>query len=254
MSQSTDVLQQRDETLLLLKINRPDKKNALTLAMYQALIDGLVEAEQDDSVRVVVISGTTDCFTSGNDILDFMAAASQSDKAALPLKFLQTISTFSKPIIAAVEGVAVGIGTSMLLHCDLVFCSETSRFQLPFARLGLVPEGGTSLLLPLQLGHRLAFELLVLGNAVDGRRAAELGLVNYVVNEPLPDALKTARQLAGMPPQAVKQSKQLLKSHHQELLQTVLIEEVEQLAERLSSAEAQEAFTAFIEKRQPNFN
>lgn len=253
MSQGTHVLQQRDETLMLLKINRPDKKNALTLDMYQALIDGLVGAEQDDSVRVVVISGTTDCFTSGNDILDFMAAASQPDKGALPLKFLQTISTFSKPIIAAVEGAAVGIGTSMLLHCDLVFCSETSRFQLPFARLGLVPEGGTSLLLPQQLGHRLAFELLVLGNAVDGSRAAELGLVNYVVNEPLADALKTARQLASMPPQAVKQSKKMLKSHHQELLQSVLIDEVEQLTERLSSAEAKEAFTAFIEKRPPDF-
>lgn len=254
MSQGTHVLQQRDETLLLLKINRPDKKNALTLEMYQALIDGLAEAELDDGVRVVVISGTADCFTSGNDILDFMAAAGQPEKAALPLKFLQTISTFSKPIIAAVEGAAVGIGTSMLLHCDLVFCRETSRFQLPFARLGLVPEGGTSLLLPQQLGHRLAFELLVLGNAVDGVRAAELGLVNYVVNEPLADALKTARQLSCLPPQAVVQSKQMLKGHHQELLQTVLIEEVEQLAARLSSAEAKEAFAAFIEKRQPVFS
>lgn len=249
-----NVLQQRDETLLLLKINRPDKKNALTLDMYKALIDGLEEAEQDDSVRVVVISGTAGCFTSGNDILDFMAAAGQPDKAALPLKFLQTISTCSKPIVAAVEGVAVGIGTSMLLHCDLVFCSETSRFQLPFARLGLVPEGGTSLLLPQQLGHRLAFELMVLGNAVDGHRAAELGIVNHVVSEPLSEAVKTARQLATLPPQAVIQSKQMLKSHHQEQLQTVLIDEVEQLTERLNSAEAREAFAAFIEKRQPVFS
>ncbi len=183
-----------------------------------------------------------------------MAAASQPDKAALPLKFLQILSTFSKPIIAAVAGDAVGIGTSMLLHCDLVFCTETSRFQLPFARLGLVPEGGTSLLLPQQLGHRLAFELLVLGNAINGNRAAELGLVNYVVSEPLSDAIKTAKQLASMPPQAVKQSKKMLKSHHQDLLQSVLVEEVEQFKERLSSAEAKEAFTAFIEKRQPVFS
>jgi enoyl-CoA hydratase/carnithine racemase len=254
MDQVKHVIQQQDGAILLLSINRPEKKNALTLDMYQALIDGLILAEQDDTIRVVLLSGHADCFTSGNDIQDFMAAASQPDKAALPLKFLQTLSTFSKPVIAAVAGDAVGIGTSMLLHCDLVFCKHDARFQLPFARLGLVPEGGTSLLLPQQLGHRLAFELLVMGNRIDGVRAAELGLVNSASDDPLCDAKKAAQQLSNMPPQAVKLSKEMMKSHQHTLLQTVLVDEVEQFKKRLNSAEAKEAFTAFLEKRPPVFN
>jgi enoyl-CoA hydratase/carnithine racemase len=157
-------------------------------------------------------------------------------------------------VIAAVAGDAVGIGTSMLLHCDLVYCTKDARFQLPFARLGLVPEGGTSLLLPQQLGHRLAFELLVLGSRVSGVRAAELGLVNGAVDSPLSEAKTAAAQLANMAPQAVKLSKNMMKSHQQATLQTVLVDEVEQFKERLASAEAKEAFSAFIEKRQPNFN
>ncbi|WP_028469641.1 enoyl-CoA hydratase-related protein [Neptunomonas japonica] len=254
MSKVEHVLQQQDGAVLVLQINRPDKKNALTLDMYQALIDGLLLAAEDDVIRCVLISGSADCFTSGNDILDFMAASVGSDKAALPLKFLQTISTFSKPVIAAVAGDAVGIGTSMLLHCDLVYCTKDARFQLPFARLGLVPEGGTSLLLPQQLGHRLAFELLVLGSRVSGVRAAELGLVNSALDHPLSEAKAAAAQLANMAPQAVKLSKNMMKSHQQATLQTVLVDEVEQFKERLASAEAKEAFSAFIEKRQPNFS
>ncbi|WP_293267279.1 enoyl-CoA hydratase-related protein [Neptunomonas sp.] len=251
---SKHVVQQQEGAVLVLQINRPDKKNALTLDMYQSLIDGLLLAQRSDAIRCVLISGTEGCFTSGNDILDFMAAASQPDKAALPLTFLQTISTFSKPLIAAVAGDAVGIGTSMLLHCDLVYCTKDARFQLPFARLGLVPEGGTSLLLPQQLGHRLAFELLVLGNRVNGIRAAELGLVNTAVDDPFSEAKTAAVQLSNMAPQAVKLSKNMMKSHQQALLQTVLVDEVEQLVERLASAEAKEAFSAFVEKRQPKFN
>lgn len=254
MIQAVNVIQQQENSILTLSINRPDKKNALTLDMYQALTDGLLLAENDDSIRAVVITGSADCFTSGNDILDFMAATQGSDKAALPLKFLQTISACRKSVIAAVSGDAIGIGTSMLLHCDLVFCTDDARFQLPFARLGLVPEGGTSLLLPQQLGHRLAFELLVMGNAINGHRAAELGLVNQVVDDPLSEAVIAARQLASMPPQAVIQSKKMIKAHHQDHLQTVLVDEIEQFKERLASQEAQEAFSAFIEKRPAIFS
>jgi enoyl-CoA hydratase/carnithine racemase len=236
-----------------IRINRPRKKNALTLDMYQGLIDALQQAANDQAVRVVVLSGEGDSFSSGNDIIDFVAAATKPDKVALPLTFLQTISTFSKPIIAAVQGDAIGIGTSMLLHCDLVYSAPKARFQLPFARLGLVPEGGTSLLLPSQLGHRLAFELLVLGHAIEGTRAAELGLINQVADEPFEKAMAIAEQLANMAPEAVGLSKKMLKQHQQDLLQRVLIEEVEQFAKRLSSAEAKEAFSAFIEKRPAKF-
>lgn len=236
-----------------IRINRPRKKNALTLDMYQGLIDALQQAANDPAVRVVVLSGEGDSFSSGNDIIDFVAAATKPDKVALPLTFLQTISTFNKPIIAAVQGDAIGIGTSMLLHCDLVYSAPKARFQLPFARLGLVPEGGTSLLLPSQLGHRLAFELLVLGNAIEGTRAAELGLINQVADEPFEKAMAVAEQLASMAPEAVGLSKKMLKQHQQDLLQRVLVEEVEQFAKRLSSAEAKEAFSAFIEKRPAKF-
>ena len=248
------ITQSKDAAVLTVSINRPDKKNALTLVMYQALIDALILAEEDAEIRAVVLSGTDQCFSSGNDILDFMAAAADSDKAALPLKFLQTISTFSKPVVAAVCGDAVGIGTSMLLHCDLVFATQEARFQLPFARLGLVPEGGTSLLLPQQLGHRLAFELLVMGNPISGTRAAELGLINQVAESPLQSALKAAHQLASMAPLAVVKSKQMMKQHQQDLLQKVLVDEVDNFKKQLASDEAKEAFTAFIEKRPPVFN
>ncbi len=248
------ILTEQQGAVLQLTINRPQKKNALTLDMYQGLIDALCAAEKEKGVRAVVLTGQGESFSAGNDIIDFVAAANKPDKVALPLTFLQTIANFSKPLIAAVSGDAIGIGTSMLLHCDLVYCTETTRFQLPFARLGLVPEGGTSLLLPQQLGHRLAFELLVVGDPINGNRAQVLGLANEVVNEPLDKALQMASKLANMAPEAVSLSKQMLKQHQKDLLQSVLVEEVEQFAKRLSSAEAKEAFSAFIEKRPAKFS
>lgn len=244
---------EQQDAVLSLIMNRPEKKNALTLDMYQALIDALVQAADDSTVKVVVLGGHASCFSAGNDILDFMAAAGQPDRAALPLKFLQTISVFPKPIVAAVSGDAVGIGTTMLLHCDLVYATENARFQLPFARLGLVPEGGSSFLLPQLMGHRLAFELLVAGGPFSGVRAAELGVINAVVDDPLLHAQQQANQLAQMAPTAVCQSKAMLKQHQQAQLQAVLVAEVEAFKARLNSAEAKEAFSAFLEKRPPVF-
>lgn len=178
------------------------------------------------------------------------------DAVQAPLKFLQTITTVSKPVIAAVPGVAVGIGTTMLLHCDLVVASEQARFQLPFVRLGLVPEGGASLLLPQLMGHRKAFELVVMGEAFHASLAADLGVVNQVVEHgKLMDIARSqAEKLAALAPEAVRQSKAMLRRGQQEQLQQVLVTEIEQFAARLKSPEAMEALQAFTEKRAPDFS
>lgn len=233
-----------------LTLNRPGKKNALTGDMYQALTDALHAAAMDDAVRVVVLSGCGGDFSAGNDIHDFVAAINDPQKIRIPLSFLQTISTFPKPVVAAVSGVAIGIGTSMLLHCDLVYADASARFQLPFTRMGLVPEGGTSLLLPSSLGHRKAFELLVLGEAFGAEQAVEIGLVNLCVEQGsvIDFAMDKARALASMGAAAVQQSKAMLKQHDENRLQSVLVSEVDAFAARLNSAEARAAFMAFMQK------
>ncbi|MCD8513554.1 MAG: enoyl-CoA hydratase-related protein [Nitrincola sp.] len=239
-----------DQGVLTLTLNRPEKKNALTGAMYQTLTDSLKEAEKDDTVRVVVLSGAGSDFSAGNDIHDFVSAISDPQKIRIPLGFLQAISSFPKPILAAVSGVAIGIGTSLLLHCDLVYADETARFQLPFTRMGLVPEGGTSLMLPSALGHRKAFELLVLGDAFDAKTAAEVGLINAQLASAdlIETVIEKANQLAQMGPEAVRQSKAMMKQYDENTLQSVLISEVEAFAARLGSAEARATFMAFMQK------
>ncbi|WP_151670548.1 enoyl-CoA hydratase-related protein [Nitrincola schmidtii] len=239
-----------DQGVLTLTLNRPEKKNALTGAMYQILTDSLKEAEKDDAVRVVVLCGAGSDFSAGNDIHDFVSAISDPQKIRIPLGFLQAISSFTKPILAAVSGVAIGIGTSLLLHCDLVYADETAKFQLPFTKMGLVPEGGTSLLLPSALGHRKAFEILVLGDAFNAKTATDIGLINAEV--PSVSLIETvtekANQLAQMGPEAVHQSKAMMKQYDDNKLQSVLVSEVEAFAARLSSVEARATFMAFMQK------
>ena len=240
----------QQQGILQLTLNRPDKKNALTGAMYQALTDALNAAAKDDTVRVVVLSGSGSDFSAGNDIHDFVAAINDPEKIRIPLGFLQCISTFPKPVVAAVSGVAIGIGTSMLLHCDLVYADSSVRFQLPFTRMGLVPEGGTSLLLPSSLGHRKAFELLVLGEVFGAEQAVDVGLVNQCVDQGsvIDFAMDKARALASMGGEAVQQSKAMLKQHDDNRLQSVLVSEVDAFAARLNSDEARAAFMAFMQK------
>lgn len=248
---SDEILQQlSDHGVLTLTLNRPDKKNALTGLMYQVLTETLNTSAQDDAIKVLMIRGSGTDFSAGNDIYDFVAAISDPDKIRIPLGFLQAISSFPKPIVAAVSGVAIGIGTSLLLHCDLVYADETARFQLPFTKMGLVPEGGTSLMLPSALGHRKAFELLVLGEAFNAQVAAEVGLINAAVpSAQLIDiAMEKAEKLAMMGPEAVRQSKAMLKQHDDHRLQSVLVSEVEAFAARLSSNEARATFMAFMQK------
>jgi len=256
LTMTDQLLIQRNGSVLELTMNRPDKKNALTLAMYNQLSQALQSADSDPEVRVILLTGAGDCFSAGNDIADFIAALDRPDAVQGPLTFLQAISNLNTPIIAAVPGIAIGIGTTMLLHCDLVIASEQARFQLPFARLGLVPEGGSSYLIPQLLGHRRAFELLVMGEQFDAATARELGVINRVVEHQnlLDIARKQAGKLAALAPDAVRQSKAMLRSHQMAELQQVLVAEVEQFAARLKSPEAMEALQAFMEKRKPDFS
>ncbi len=253
---SEHILESQSGQVRQLILNRADKKNALTLAMYNRLSEALLAADSDPEVRVIVLRAEGDSFCAGNDIADFIAAVNNPDAMQAPLNFLRAISGVSKPVIAAVSGAAVGIGSTMLLHCDLIVASEQTRFQLPFVKLGLVPEGGSSLIMPQLAGHRKAFELLVLGEPFDAETGVELGLVNQIVTpEQLQQrTMQLAEEVAALAPEAVRQSKALLKQNMHDQLQQVIQAEGELFAARLHSAEAQEALQAFIEKRSPDFS
>jgi enoyl-CoA hydratase/carnithine racemase len=249
------VLAEVKDRILHVTMNRPEKKNALSLAMYDALTAALERADSDDEIRVVLITGTGGAFTSGNDVLDFMNAPPADDSSPV-VRFLRAITHMHKPIVAAVNGIAIGIGTTMLLHCDLAYAGEGAKFQMPFVNLGLCPEAASSLLLPQYLGHRKAAELILLGEKFDAQTALACGLVNGVV--PDADLLATAQakaaQLAAQPPASLRISKALLKAGNQAAIQHQMAEEGRHFLERLTSLEAVEAFTAFIERRKPDFS
>lgn len=237
--------------VLELALNRPDKKNALTLAMYSSLVEALTYAEENDNVQALLLRGEGDSFTAGNDLADFMGAAAQQDGMQIILGFLHRLVDFPKPLVAAVQGNAVGIGTTMLLHCDEVVVADDLRAQMPFVRLGLVPEGGSSLLLPMRLGHRTAFELLVEGTLIDAERACQLGLASQScpVEQLQQKALDKAAHLASLPSAAVIQSKAMLKAPWREQLHRVIDEEGQQFAQQLASEEAQTVMAAFFQRR-----
>lgn len=238
-----------------LQINRPDKKNALTLAMYQALTDGLNEAECDDSVRVVLICGTEDCFTTGNDMTDFLATPPTGLESPV-FKFTSTISEMRKPVVAAVNGLAVGVGATMLLHCDLAYAGESAKFLFPFVNLGLCPEAGSSLLLPRIMGHQRAAELVLLGEVFKADKACSLGIVTEVCpdGDVRATAMSKALKLAAQPAESVRLTKDLLKRGYALALQQTKAEEVRLFVERLKSPEAAEALLAFKERRKPDFS
>ncbi|WP_186420670.1 enoyl-CoA hydratase-related protein [Bosea sp. CS1GBMeth4] len=230
-------------------MSRPERRNALDRATYQGLIDALAAADADAAVRVIVLTGAGGCFTSGNDIKDFAAGGLDGPRVAID--FLTAISTARKPIVAAVEGFAVGIGTTMLLHCDLAYAGRGASFRLPFVTLGLCPEGGSSYLLPLIAGSKRAAELLMLGEPFGPEQAREAGLVNDVTAEggALAAALEKARALAALPPQSVALTKSLLKRGGAAAVAETIATEARHFGERLMSAEAQAAFAAFLTRR-----
>jgi len=249
------ILTNHEGPVLRLQINRPEKKNALTLAMYEQMTSALEAADRDPTVRVVLIHGQPDSFSSGNDLQDFAQSPPTGGDSPVG-RFIAAISRASKPLVAAVAGPAVGIGTTMLLHCDAVYAAENTRFQLPFVNLALLPEAGSSLLLPMQIGYLRAAELLMLGEPFSAAKALQYGLVTEVCADgptALTAAQAVAAKLSAKPPAALHVIKMLLKQPHAAQLAAQVGDETRHFVEQLQSPEAAEAFKAFFEKRAPDF-
>lgn len=242
-----------------IEIARPEKKNALTVAMYQAMADALNAAQADAAVRAVLITGQPGIFTSGNDIEDFMSRppGSGSGHADSPVfQFMRALVGIDKPVVAAVTGAAIGIGTTLLLHCDLVYVSDEARLAMPFVSLGLVPEFGSSLVLPRLLGNVKAAEKLLLGDPFSPEEAVDARIANAVLpaGEVVNHARRVAERFNALPPGAVRETKKLLRrASADEVLKTIAIEG-ELFSARLRSPEAMEAFQAFFQKRKPDFS
>ena len=243
-----------EDRVARIELARPGKKNAITTEMYVQMAEALAAADADANVRAVLLHGAPDCFTAGNDVTDFLERPPGAKSPSW--KFFEVLPALSKPIVAAVGGPAVGIGTTLLLHCDLVYATPAARFQLPFVQLGIVPEFGSTYLLPLIAGYQRAAELLLLGQAFSAEKAREVGIVTQVVPEAelLPRALRTATQIAELPPESIRLTKRLMKSAHAQSTRNQIAEEGRIFVERLSSPEAKEAMNAFLEKRKPDFS
>ena len=232
-----------------LRFNRPGKKNAITGAMYDALTAALFDAAADADTRAVLISGEGDTFTAGNDIADFLALSGQGEVPAT--RFIHAIAGFTKPLVAAVGGAAIGVGTTLLLHCDLVYAAPGARFAVPFVDLGLVPEAGSSMLLPRALGSHRASAMLLLGEAMDAHAAEAAGLVAVVPAESLhAHALEVAGRLAAKPPAALMTSRALMR-RDTDAVRAHMRREDEAFATALAGPEARAAFTAFMNRRAP---
>ena len=253
---SEHVVVTRADGLLTLRLNRPEKKNALTRAMYSAMAEALLAADDEPEVRAVLITGGAECFTSGNDVADFLQAPPTSLDSPV-FQFMRALFELKKPIVAAVAGPAVGIGTTLLLHCDLVYVSQDAKLKMPFVSLGLCPEFGSSLILPRLLGHAKAAELLLLGEAFSGEQAAAWGIANAALADgaaTLEKAAAMARRFQQLAPSAVAVSKQLMQAPGREELRQVIAAEGELFGQRLRSPEAIEALSAFMQRRQPDFS
>ena len=239
------VLTAVDDGVLIITLNRPDKKNALTRGMYESLATALVSAATDDATRAVLLHGAGGAFTAGNDLGDFLSDPPTGDDSPV-FRFLRALAECPKPVIAAVEGAAVGVGTTMLLHCDLVYASPSAKFRLPFVDLGLVPEAASSYLLPRAVGPARAAELLLLGEPFSADEAYRMGLVNAVVDDAPAHARDRAAALAAKPPEAVQLTKALLRGNRAGAVDDTMREEGRLFIERLASPEAQDAFARFF--------
>lgn len=245
-----------DDGIQVIRIDRPEKKNALTSAMYEGLVHAFQDGDSDPGIAAHLVCGLDGVFTAGNDIGDFLAFA---QGGGLPLEnimaFLGLLTRIEKPVVAAVDGIAVGVGVTMLMHFDLVYATPHSVFSTPFLDLGLVPEAASSLLMPRVMGHQRAFEMLVLGEPFSAERAREAGFINAIVpgDHLHSTAMGAARRLARKPPEALAIARRLLRGDPAEVMARTR-QEAELFKARLSSKEAMEAFQAFLEKRSPNFS
>lgn len=241
--------------IMEIRFNRPEKKNALTRAMYDGVAAAFTTADESPDIRVILLTGTGDTFTSGNDIKDFQRRAVSNQTSSGPSVFLTALSTLKTPLVAAINGAAIGVGTTMLAHCDLIVAARSARFVMPFTKLGLVPEAGSSLLFPQLLGHQKASAMLLLGDPLDAEAALEAGFVYQVVDdaELMTAARALAARLAALPPSAIRQTKQLMRTGKPALPDRIA-EELVLFTQRVQSPEASEAFAAFMEKRAPDFS
>jgi enoyl-CoA hydratase/carnithine racemase len=240
-----------DDAIRTVRMNRPDKKNALMLAMYAAMAEAIEGAGTEAPIRCLILAGAPGVFTAGNDLREFLDMGSGAGGLAAPiLRFLYALVRCEKPLVAAVEGNAVGVGTTMLLHCDHVVAGTDARFSTPFVGLGLVPEAASSLIAPRRMGHTRAFSLLVMGRPLDAAQAKDAGIVNTVVPpaEVEGEANKAAREIAALPPEAVLASRHLLRGSADELIARIDTE-AELFRTRLASAEARAAFAAFLTRK-----
>ena len=250
----SDIVTENSDGILRVQLNRPAKKNAMTSAMYITLADLLNAAAKDDQIRIVLWHAAGDSFSAGNDVADFLKnppGPGESPQARL----IAALIDFDKPLVAAVQGAAIGGGTTMLTHCDFVYAGEGAKFQMPFVNLALVPEFGSSYAIPARIGYLRAAELILLGLPFDAARAAELGLVTRVVPDEklLATATETAQKLAGKPAVALRACKKLMKATFRDQLGQAAKRENEEFSAQVRSADAKEAFTAFLEKRRPDF-
>ena len=242
------ITNRREGAVQILSFNRPEKMNALTREMYAGLTSGLNEAAGDFGIRAVVLSSEGDHFTAGNDIADFMANPPTNEDSDVA-RFLGSLLEFPKPLIAVVKGNAVGVGTTMLLHCDIVIASPSAKFSMPFASLGLVPEAGSSYLFPSLVGYQRAAKIFLTGESFDADSALDMGLVASVAADPLRDALEIAEKLSQQPPQAMINTKALLKASKHDAVAAVMKAEFEMFSLALQSEEAMEAFMNFMAKK-----
>lgn len=251
----SDLLIDTTDGVMTLTLNRVDKKNAFTQAMYGACANALVQAGEEAAVRAVVLQGHVTVFSAGNDIEDFLVGHPATPESPV-FRFLQAISQFPKPLIAAVCGPAVGIGCTLLFHCDLVYAGDNAAFSMPFVSLGLCPEAASSLLVPQMMGYHRAAEALLMGEPFTAETAMEVGLVNRIVppTEANAVAQAQARRLAAKPLSSLIETKRLMKKGQMTLVQSVMAEEGERFARMLNEPAAKEAFAAFMEKRRPDFS
>ncbi len=250
-----EILIDRTDGVMTITLNRLDKKNALTRDMYAAIADALAQTDADAKLRVVVLQGHETIFSAGNDISDFLNRLATTQESPA-FQFLRAISTFSKPLLAAVCGPAVGIGTTMLFHCDLVYAGDNAAFSMPFVNLGLCPEAASSYLAPQLMGYGRAAEALLLGEPFLAESALEMGLISRIVppSEAAALAQRQAHKLAGKPLNSLIETKRLMKKSQAGLVAERMQEEGASFAHLLHEPAAREAFTAFMEKRKPDFS
>jgi enoyl-CoA hydratase/carnithine racemase len=242
------ITSRREGSIQILSFNRPEKMNALTREMYAGLATGLNEAAGDFGVRAVVITSEGDHFTAGNDIADFLANPPTNEDSDVA-RFLGSLLEFPKPLIAAVKGNAVGVGTTMLLHCDVVVAGPSAKFSMPFASLGLVPEAGSSYLFPHLVGYQRAAKIFMTGESFDADSAVNMGLVASIASDPLREAMEIATHISEQPPQAMINTKALLKASKHDAVAAVMKAEFELFSLALQSEEAMEAFMNFMAKK-----